>query len=176
MPLLLMTPTDSIICRVYFLLILLKITMEEGNIMKNCLYIGVFGFFGAILRYFIKNIHIYHYAEKVPINTIIINVTGSFILALILTIAFEVWEIREEIRLGIATGFLGAYTTFSTLCKDTVTLINGGLYFSAINYITVTVLLGLCAVYFGIVLAREFISKIISKGNYDEVRSESGVD
>lgn len=136
--------------------------------MKNCLYIGIFGFFGAILRYFIKNIQIFNYKEAVPINTIIINVTGSFLLALILTIAVEVWEIREEIRLGIATGFLGAYTTFSTLCKDTVTLISSGLYFSALSYVTVSAVLGLCAAYLGVVVAKEYISKIISKEDYDE--------
>lgn len=129
--------------------------------MKNCLYIGVFGFFGAILRYFIKNIHIYHYKEIVPINTILINVTGSFILALILTFAFEIKDIKEEIRLGIATGFLGAYTTFSTLCKDAAALIAKGFYFSALDYVTISALLGLCAAHFGIVLAREFVSKII---------------
>jgi fluoride exporter len=118
-----------------------------------------------MLRYFIKSIHIFSFKEAVPINTIIINVTGSFILALILTIAFEVWEIREEIRLGITTGFLGAYTTFSTLCKDTVMFNNNGLYFSALSYITISAFLGLFAAYFGVVLAREYIFKIISKEN-----------
>lgn len=92
-------------------------------------------------------------------------------LALILTIAFEVWEIREEIRLGVSTGFLGAYTTFSTLCKDTVTLISSGFYFSALNYTTVSTVLGLCAAYFGVILAREYISKILNEENYDDVES-----
>lgn len=142
--------------------------------MKNYLYIGMFGFLGAILRYFIKNIHIYHYSEVVPINTIIINVTGSFILALILTAAFEVWEIREEIRLGVATGFLGAYTTFSTLCKDTVTLISSGFYFSALSYVAVSILLGLCAVYFGVILARGYVSKILGRDDDEESTKNAG--
>lgn len=144
--------------------------------MKNCLYIGIFGFLGAMLRYFLKNIHIYHYREVVPINTVIINVTGSFVLALILTVALEVLEIRQEIRLGIATGFLGAYTTFSTLCKDTITLIINGYYFSALSYITVSALLGLCASYFGIIVAREYISRFISKEEYDEEESADSAD
>lgn len=144
--------------------------------MKNYLYIGIFGFFGAILRYFVKNIHIYHYKEVVPINTILINITGSFLLALTLTIAFEVLAIKEELRLGIATGFLGAYTTFSTLCKDAVTLIDKGLYFSALSYVTVSVFLGLFGVYFGIVVAREYISKIVSKDDYNEKKSANDID
>lgn len=136
--------------------------------MKKCLYIGLFGFFGAILRYFIKNISIYHYREVVPLNTIIINVTGSFVIALVFTLAFEVIEIKDEIRLGITTGFLGAYTTFSTLCKDAFNLINNGFYFSALSYITVSTILGLCGVYFGIVVAREYISKFIAKEDEED--------
>lgn len=136
--------------------------------MKNCLYIGLFGFLGAVLRFFIKSINICSYKEAVPISTIIINVTGSFILALIFT-TFEVIKVKEEIRLGIATGFLGAFTTFSTLCKDAITLINNGLYFSALSYVTVSTLLGLCSAYLGIIVGREYISKIISKNNYNDL-------
>ena len=122
--------------------------------MQKYIFIGIGGILGAILRYLIKGVHIYHYHESVPLNTLIINITGSFILALVLTIAFEVWEFDTSIRLGIATGFLGAYTTFSTLCKETVSLIHQGEYFSAISYITVSTMIGLTAAFFGIVLAR----------------------
>ena len=92
--------------------------------MRKYIFIAIGGMLGAILRYFIKNIHIYNYKEAIPINTLLINVSGSFLLALILTIAFEIFEFDADLRLGIATGFLGAYTTFSTLCKETVNLMN----------------------------------------------------
>lgn len=84
-------------------------------------------------------------------------------LALILTIAFEIWEMDESIRLGISTGFLGGYTTFSTLCKETVTLLNKGDYFSAITYITISTVLGLIGVYFGVIVAREVIAKVVER-------------
>lgn len=132
--------------------------------MRKYIFISIGGILGAILRYLIKGMHIYHYHENVPLNTLIINITGSFVLALILTVAFEVWEFNADIRLGIATGFLGAYTTFSTLCKETVGLIYQGDYFSAISYITVSTMLGIAAAYFGIVLAREVVSKLVKKG------------
>jgi CrcB protein len=73
------------------------------------------------------------------------------------------WEFDTSLRLGIATGFLGAFTTFSTLCKETVSLIHQGDYFSAVSYITVSTMLGLAAVYFGIVLAREAVAKLVRK-------------
>jgi len=131
--------------------------------MKKYIFISMGGILGAISRFLIKGIDIYHYHENVPLNTLIINITGSFFLALILTIAFEIWEFDASVRLGIATGFLGAYTTFSTLCKETVGLMKEGFYFSAISYITVSTMIGLAAAYFGIVLAREVVLKLVKK-------------
>lgn len=133
--------------------------------MRKYTLIAIGGILGAILRYTIKNIHVYHYKEVVPINTLFINVTGSFMLALILTIAFEIWELDADIRLGIATGFLGAYTTFSTMCKETVSLMSQGYYYSSISYICFSTMLGLAAAYFGVVLAREVVSKLVNRDN-----------
>lgn len=131
--------------------------------MRKYIFISIGGFLGAILRYSIENIHIYDYHENIPLNTLFINVTGAFLISLILTTAFEILKFDADIRLGIATGFLGAFTTFSTLCKETVTLLSNGYYFSAVSYITVTAVLGFGAVYLGIILAREVISKLIHK-------------
>lgn len=136
--------------------------------MKKYIYIGIGGFLGSISRVFLKNIHIYHYKELIPLNTLLINVSGSFILGLLLTLALELWELDESIRLGIVTGFLGGYTTFSTLCKETVTLLTNGYYFSAISYITMSTVLGLAGVYFGIVLARELISKRLKSKSLED--------
>lgn len=135
--------------------------------MRKYIYIGAGGVFGAILRYYIKNIHLYHYKELIPLNTLLINITGSFILALVLTIAYEIWDFDSNIRLGIATGFLGAFTTFSTMCKETVSLIESGNYYSALSYITTSTVLGLAAAYFGIIIAREVVSKLVNKEDYE---------
>ncbi|HEY5562266.1 MAG TPA: fluoride efflux transporter CrcB [Clostridiaceae bacterium] len=142
--------------------------------MKKYIFIAMGGMLGAILRYVIEHIPIYHYKEVIPISTLLINVSGSFILALILTIAFEVLEFDTDIRLGIATGFLGAYTTFSTLCKETVNIMKQGDYYSAISYIGFSAMLGLAAAYFGVIIAREVITKFIDKQNNsdDDVKSE----
>lgn len=138
--------------------------------MRKYVFIGLGGILGTFLRYYIRNIQIYHYHENIPINTLAINVLGSFILALILTVAFEIWEINANLRLGIATGFLGAFTTFSTLCKETVELMHAGDYFSAISYITVSTVLGLVAAYFGIILAREVVYKYVkNSGNSNDL-------
>ena len=146
--------------------------------MRKYIYIGCGSFIGAVLRYLIKGIQIYNYHENVTLNTLFINVLGAFIMAFILTIAFEIWAFDSDIRLGVTTGFLGAFTTFSTLCKETVGLMQNGDYFSAISYMTVSVMLGLGAAYFGIVVAREIGSKLAGKrANTDsDIENESDVD
>lgn len=144
--------------------------------MKKYIFIGIGGFLGAICRVLIENIHIYHYKELIPLNTLIINVSGSFLLALLLTIALEIWEIDESIRLGIATGFLGGYTTFSTLCKEGISLFSRGDYFSGLTYVTMSTVLGLVGIYFGIVVAREVIAKVIKGKNTDDNDADADAD
>lgn len=141
--------------------------------MRKYFFIGLGGFLGAISRYFIKNIHIYHYKESVPLNTLIINVTGSFVLGLLLTVALEIWEMNDDIRLGITTGFLGAYTTFSTLCKETAALFSKGYYYSAVSYITMSTVIGLAAVYFGVVAAREVVAKIVKEDTGEVLETDT---
>jgi crcB protein len=131
--------------------------------LRKYIFIGVGGFLGAILRFWIKTIPLQNYKELLPINTLFINVTGSFILALITTAALEILKMDVDIRLGICTGFLGAYTTFSTLCKEASELINRGYYFSSLSYIVNSVILGLAAAYFGVIVAREVIQKYVNK-------------
>lgn len=129
--------------------------------MRKYIYISIGGALGAVLRLAIEDIHIWNYHENIPLNTFIINIAGSFIIALFLTVAYEVLEVDADIRLGVATGLLGSFTTFSTLCKETYGLMAGGEYFSAISYMTVSTMVGLAAAYFGIVLAREAILKLV---------------
>ncbi|WP_333860579.1 fluoride efflux transporter CrcB [Clostridium sp.] len=141
--------------------------------MRKYIFISIGGMLGAILRYVIRNTPISYYHGNIPINTLIINITGSFILALILTMAYEILEFDVDIRLGIATGFIGSYTTFSTLCKEFTTLFFEGDYFSAIFYVIISLILGIIAVYCGIVFARKIIVKLIKKK--EKSMSKSGV-
>jgi len=117
--------------------------------MKKYVYIFIGGFIGAILRYLLK---------EVTLGTLITNVLGCFLIGLILTLAFEILDFNSNIRLGIATGLLGAFTTFSTVCKESFKLIVSGNYLSCILYIFVTVAFGLFAVYLGTVLAKKIVS------------------
>jgi fluoride exporter len=135
--------------------------------MRKYSFIMIGGALGAVLRLAAKNISIGQYNGGFPLNTLIINITGSFVLALFLTLSYEVFEIDADIRLGISTGFLGAYTTFSTLCKEAVILILNREYITAVSYLTASIVLGLAAAYLGVVLARGAIGRLADRGDVE---------
>jgi len=128
--------------------------------MKKYFLIMLGGTLGAILRFSLKNVQIFKYSGNIPINTLIINVTGSFVLSVLLTLSFGTWKLGNNIKLGLTVGFLGAYTTFSTLCKETAGLLEHGSFISAAEYIAASVILGLAAVYVGVFLTQKTIALI----------------
>ncbi len=130
------------------------------DIVQKYIYILIGGAAGAVLRVVIKEINLFNYSGNFPVNTLIINICGAFILMFFLTVAFEVAEFDANIRLGISTGFLGAFTTFSTLCKETTILIFSGFYFSACIYILLCSVLGLATAYCGYILAKKSIASV----------------
>jgi fluoride exporter len=125
--------------------------------LRKYIYIGIGGVVGAILRFIIKDIYSGQYQGNFPFDTLLINTLGCFLLALIMTIALEVLELNSNLRLGIATGLLGAFTTLSTMCKEVSSLIFQGFYLEAILYAASTLFFGFIAIYLGIAVSREII-------------------
>ncbi len=89
-----------------------------------------------------------------PWATFTINVTGSFVLGVLLTFIIERWPPSRYIRPFAAIGFLGAYTTFSTYMTEADLLAKGNATDIAALYVATSLFLGLAAVYAGIVVAR----------------------
>jgi fluoride exporter len=125
--------------------------------VKKYLFIAMGGMLGAITRYGIKEIRMIGYQGAFPLNTFLINITGSFILAAILTLAFAKQGFDENLKLGITTGFLGAYTTFSSFCKETILLFSTGHIMMAGYYIFSSTFAGLLAAYVGVAFCRRVL-------------------
>ena len=88
-----------------------------------------------------------------PWVTLAINLSGSFLLALL------VWgppgaRLSEPVQAALGAGFLGAYTTFSTFSVETVSLVRAGRVASAAAYVAVSVLGGLAAAALGYVIGQ----------------------
>ncbi|MEO6909005.1 MAG: fluoride efflux transporter CrcB [Abditibacteriaceae bacterium] len=87
-----------------------------------------------------------------PLGTLLINVSGAFLLALITMLALQE-AVPPELRLILGTGFLGAFTTFSTFELEAQGLLSGGQWTQASVYILGNLLLGFVAVLLGSFLA-----------------------
>jgi CrcB protein len=111
--------------------------------------IAIGGMVGAISRFLIRNIEL-----SIPLDTLAINILGSFLLALILTLAIENLKMHNDVKVGLTVGFFGAFTTFSSVCQESVAMLSKGQTPLAVVYIIVTVVLGMAAAYAGYRLAK----------------------
>lgn len=97
-------------------------------------------------------------ARGFPWTTFWINVSGSFLLALLLVLVLELWPPTRYVRPFAAVGFLGAYTTFSTWMVDTAELFAHAQPHTAVADLFGSLLAGLGAVSFGLVAGRAFVA------------------
>lgn len=117
------------------------------------LAISLGGILGANSRYLVGLYVAERLGTTFPYGTLIINVTGSLIIGFFLTLVTERASIDPLWRLFFATGFLGAYTTFSTYTYETATLMREGAYVPAVLYVTGSVIVGMIGVFAGVVAA-----------------------
>ena len=117
------------------------------------LSIGVFGFFGAMARYGIARLF-GRFSALFPFGTFFINISGCFFLGWFLTWAQPRMNIPDPIRLGIAVGFVGAYTTFSTYMFESDRMLNEGQAMRGMLYILGSVMIGIIAVRMGVILGQ----------------------
>src|SRR5262249_22997522 len=81
---------------------------------------------GANGRYLLGTWIAQRYGTSFPYGTLVINVSGSFVIGLFLTLIAELFVLHPNWRLFFAVGFLGAYTTFSTFSYESVVLLQNG--------------------------------------------------
>ncbi|HBS60984.1 MAG TPA: fluoride efflux transporter CrcB [Firmicutes bacterium] len=133
---------------------------EEGMQVMNLSYVAVAigGFLGALARFGMGQ----GFAGLVqstgfPWGTLVINLLGCFVLALFLTVTLDLFDINPLIRVGFSTGFLGAFTTFSTFSMETIQLIRAGQYWYTGLYLFCSIFLCIAMAALGFMVTRGIV-------------------
>lgn len=108
--------------------------------LPTLLAIGSGGFFGAIARAYFNGLINHQFPHALPLGTLGVNIIGSFILGAILAGFIYVQGISPEVKSLITTGFLGAFTTYSTFAVETFLLFQGGSWLLGITNATLNVI------------------------------------
>lgn len=124
----------------------------------NYLYVGIGGFIGAVLRYVIS-IPFMNEQMNFPFVTLIINVTGSFLLTYMTFYLFEKYAVSKQIKLALTTGLLGSFTTFSSLSVEVVTLLASNQYLATILYLMASLIGGIFMAYLGYLCHKKVVFK-----------------
>jgi protein CrcB len=116
------------------------------------------GFCGTLTRYWLSLLVQHILGKGWPADILLINLTGAFLLALITTLADAALWIGPTRRLFLGVGFLGAYTTFSSLALGDLQLLFAGNWLPALTYLLLSWLVGLLAVAGGMTLGRRLVA------------------
>lgn len=120
---------------------------------ERVLVVAIAGAAGSVLRYGVAGF-VDDRLGSTALGTFIVNISGALLLGLFLGLTEDRWLAPTLARTAIAIGFLGAYTTFSTLTFETVDLAESGSTATALLTIGGSVVIGLAAMYAGLTAGR----------------------
>ena len=116
--------------------------------MKILFLIGAGSFAGGIFRYLLSQYVQVKSFSTFPFGTLTINIVGCVFIVVVFGVAGK-GNVSHEMRLFLATGLLGGFTTFSAFSNETFDLFRNGQFWFAIVYMLVSVLVGLVATFIG---------------------------
>ena len=118
------------------------------------LAIGLGGFLGAIARHSISRFTQSYFGSTFPWGTLAVNISGSFLIGVVYSIAAEKFIIYPHLRAVLLIGFIGSYTTFSAFSLETFTLMESGNLLQAAANVFMSLTICLVAVYSGTLVGR----------------------
>lgn len=123
--------------------------------MQAVFLVGVGGAIGSMARYGMSVLVGRFWTIGFPLATLLVNIIGSALMGVLIGIlARAMPQMSNEIRLFVAVGILGGFTTFSSFSLDTIVLIERGELAQALLYIALSVVVCLAGLYLGLLTTR----------------------
>ncbi|MCI7084748.1 MAG: fluoride efflux transporter CrcB [bacterium] len=127
------------------------------QLLKECIFVGLGGFSGAVLRYLLTLIPV---KSDFPLMTFIVNISGAVLIGFIVGAAGVIPNVSQSLVLFAKTGVCGGYTTFSTFALESVNLFKNQHRLLGICYIVLSVVV--C--FLGVILG-QYLAKLIFNTN-----------
>jgi CrcB protein len=125
--------------------------------MKSALTIALFCAGGGLARYYLSGWVYGLLGRAFPFGTLAVNLIGAYCIGLIMELSLRSTLIPATLRLGLAVGFMGGLTTFSTFSYETYKLLEDGQYLIAMVNALASVAVCLLCTWLGVVTARALI-------------------
>ncbi len=125
--------------------------------LKILLIVGAGGFFGSIARYLTSLFFNRFFETSFPISTFTVNILGSFLIGIIYAFSDKSNFLSPELRMFLAVGFCGGFTTFSSFAFESLSQINNQMFFQMAIYISLSIFFGLLATYLGVLLVKLYV-------------------
>ena len=118
--------------------------------------IALFGAIGTLARYGLQGVVQIRMGGAFPYGTLLINLSGCFLLGLIGQLTLNRMLISSDMRMAVSVGLLGGFTTFSSFGWETAKMLEDGEWLRASTYVSASVVAGLLLSVAGIRLANKF--------------------
>jgi CrcB protein len=109
---------------------------------------------GGVARYVIGAAVMQRFTGRFPLGTLVVNVTGCFLIGILMSYFTERGEPHPQLRLLLVTGLLGGYTTFSAFAWESFEAVDEGSFWIGLANLAGSVVLGYLAVWCGVWLVR----------------------
>jgi fluoride exporter len=107
---------------------------------------------GGLARYVLSTAVMQRFPMRFPLGTLAVNVTGCFLIGVLMTVLTEKWNVNPAWRLLLVTGVLGGYTTYSSFAWETYQAVRDGSFLIGLMNVLLSVVLGYVAVWCGALL------------------------
>lgn len=124
--------------------------------MMPILYVALGGALGSVARFWISRLMESMPASAFPWATLVVNITGSFLIGILFVAIIERAMLAADLRYLLMIGLLGGFTTYSAFSLETILMLDRGQLLFASGYVLATVMGCLVAVWSGIRLTRLF--------------------
>ncbi|GKX34343.1 MAG: putative fluoride ion transporter CrcB [Rhizobiaceae bacterium MnEN-MB40S] len=122
--------------------------------MYHFLIVALGGAVGASLRHLTSLLTLRWFGPGFPWGTLTVNIVGSFLMGVFIELLARKFDSSQELRLLIATGIMGGFTTFSAFSLDVAVMWERGATLTAAGYVLASVALSILALFAGLALVR----------------------